>query len=695
VLVQHCFKCHSNDAPNVEGGLLLDSRDAARRGGDSGAAVVPGDAKSSLLLKALRHEGPEMPPEEKLPDDVIRDFEQWISSGAVDPRDTSPAPTEKSKIDFTAARQFWSFQTPTEHEPAPIKDAAKHGGWPRRRIDSFLLSAMESAGLEPNPLADPRTLLRRASFDLTGLPPTAEEVEAFVADPSQQAYEQAVDRLLASPQYGERLARLWLDVARFAEDQAHIVGDDRSLCYPNAYRYRDWVIRALNEDMPFTQFVRMQLAADLYEPENVDAQVALGFLGLGPKYYDRGSLAVKSDEWEDRVDIVGRGLLGLTVACARCHDHKFDPIGTEDYYALAGVFASTDMYNRPLDSTAEVNDRGQAKKPNQAMHIVRDAQPQDLNIFVRGNVENKGAVALRHFPRVLCTDEPPHFAQGSGRRELAEAIVSEQNPLTARVIVNRIWALTFGRPLVSTPSNFGTRGERPTHPELLDDLAVRFMKNGWSLKWLERELVLSAAYRQGSVADAAKLAADPENRWLARMNRRRLSVEEWRDALLAVTSRLDRQVGGPSIDPLDPEQKRRTIYSGVSRLELNRMLALFDYPDPNLHADRRLETTSPLQKLFVMNSPYMIRQADGLAEQVLAEPAVATGANGAAADPTTIEVVRIRSAYRRVFGRTPSDTELQLAMRYLTGSDATGDAGQRWKQYAQALLASNEFLFLD
>jgi hypothetical protein len=305
----------------------------------------------------------------------------------------------------------------------------------------------------------------------------------------------------------------------------------------------------------------------------------------------------------------------------------------------------------------------------------------------------------RRFLRVVCNNEPAPFTQGSGRRELAEAIVSEQNPLTARVIVNRIWGLNFGRPLVATPSNFGTRGERPTHPELLDDLAVRFMNNGWSLKWLEREIVLSAGYRQSSVADSAKLQADPDNRWLARMNRRRLSVEAWRDALLVAAGRLDRAVGGQSIDPLDPGQTRRTIYSSASRLELNRLLALFDYPDPNLHADRRLETTSPLQKLFVMNSGFIARQAEEVAKRLLSAGGGngADGAAGTSADPQTANSLRVEAAYRFVFGRRPADGEVQLALQYL--NDANGASTdlqqQKWQQYAQVLLASNEFLFLD
>jgi hypothetical protein len=511
VLVEHCYECHSSQSEKVKGKLLLDSREVARKGGESGAAILPGDPAGSLVLQALRYENFEMPPKGKLPAQTIADFEQWIKDGAVDPRDGSPSPpvAEPPAIDFAAARQFWSLRPPQPHGPPPVNDAA----WPRRTIDSFLLNRIEAAGLKPALPAGRAAWLRRVSLDLVGLPPAPEELSAFEADPSPDAAERVVDRLLASPHYGERSARLWLDLARYAEDQAHIVGKDESLTYPNAYLYRDWIIAALNGDLPYDRFVQLQLAADLLEGDDSPNSAALGLLGLGPKYYGRRSLQVMSDEWEDRVDIVGRGLLGLTVACARCHDHKFDPIGTEDYYALAGVFASTQMFNRPLVPGAEKADDeqkgnkdfengkkapGEAKDPRQAMHIVRDGQPTDLNLFIRGNVENQGPPVPRHFLRVLSPGELRSFASGSGRRELAEAITSPENPLTARVIVNRLWGLYFGRPLVATASNFGHMGEQPTHPELLDDLTLRFLESGWSLKWLTREIVSSAAYRQSS-----------------------------------------------------------------------------------------------------------------------------------------------------------------------------------------------------
>jgi hypothetical protein len=690
VLVEHCYKCHSASAEKLQGKLLLDSREAARKGGESGAAVVPGDPDGSLLLQALRFENFEMPPDGKLPDAVIANFEHWIKRGAADPRDGSgPVAALPAAIDFAKGRQFWSFQPPRAHALPQV--AA--GAWLRRNIDGFVLAPLERAGLAPASPADRRTWLRRVTFDLTGLPPTSEEVQAFVTDQAPDAAERLVDRLLASPRFGERASRLWLDLARYAEDQAHIVGKDQSLFYPNAYLYRDWLIGAFNRDMPYDEFVKLQLAADLIEGEDSPNLPALGLIGLGPKYYSRRSLQVMSDEWEDRVDIVGRGLLGLTVACARCHDHKFDPIGTEDYYALAGVFASTSMFNRPLTPDAakqedgDKNDTkefengkkvlGEAKDPKQAMHIVRDAEPKNLNIFIRGNVETKGPEVPRHFLRVLSGSEPPAYSSGSGRRELAEAIASADNPLAARVIVNRMWGLYFGKPLVASASNFGAHGERPTHPELLDDLAVRFVESGWSLKWLTREIVLSAAYRQSSTPTPAALAADPDNRLLGRMPRRRLSVEQWRDSILAATGRLDSAVGGPSIDPQLSDERRRTVYSRASRLELNKLLAMFDYPDPNVHADRRVETTTPLQKMFVLNSPFMVAQAAALAERLEREV-------------DSDDRARIERAYLLLYGRPATEEEVRLGLDYLATHRS-----DRWQQYAHVLLAANEMLYLD
>jgi hypothetical protein len=704
VLVKHCYRCHSAQSPKVRARLRLDTREGLRKGGDRGPAIVPGDPGASLLFKALRFEDLEMPPGGRLPQRVIEDFRTWIKQGAADPRQSPPTATVARTIDVAAGKRFWSFQSPHAHSVPPVR----RRDWPRKKIDHFILARLEQAGRTPSQPADRRTWARRVSFDLVGLPPAPEEVEAFVADPAPDAKEKLVERLLGSPAYGERWARMWLDVARYAEDQAHIVGNNRSLFYPNAYLYRDWIIRSLNTDLPYDRFVKLQLAADLIEPHDAANRVALGFLGLGPKYYARKSPAVMADEWEDRVDTVSRGLLGLTVACARCHDHKYDPIPTTDYYALAGVFASTRMFNAPLDDRQKKKGDGEASQPEKALHIVSEDTPTDLPVFIRGDVGSKGPVVRRHFLQVLCDGAPPLFHQGSGRLELAEAIASSHNPLTARVIVNRIWALNFGAPLVGTPSNFGALGERPSHPDLLDDLAVRFMESGWSLKWLHREIVLSATYGQSSrIADCGLRIADsknpttpnaatsssnpqsairnpqsidPDNRLLGRMNRRRLSFEAWRDAVLGAGGRLDRTLGGQSIAPEDPKERRRSVYSAVSRLELNHMLALFDFPDPNGHAGRRVETITPLQKLFVLNSPFMIAQATYLAERIRMETTTAD-------DRRCLE-----RTYRLLYGRPPTERESRLGLAFLESGD---DRAARWQQYAHVLLVANEMMFLD
>jgi hypothetical protein len=674
VLIEHCYECHARDADDIMGGLRLDNPDAMLRGGDSGAAVMPGEPDQSLLLAAIRYDGMEMPPSGPLGASIIRDFETWIESGATDPRQASSGdPVEAAQeIDWDAARQFWAFRPPVRQE---LPRSIEGDGWGAGRIDSFVLSRLDDAGLTPSAAADRRTLLRRLTFDLVGLPPTLAQMESFLADDRPGSRRRLVDRLLSTPQHAQRWARLWLDLARFAEDQAHKVGNNDSLTYPNAYLYRDWVVDALANDLPYDQFVRMQLAADLIAADDADAQVALGYLGLGPKYYRRSSPEVMADEWEDRVDTVARGLLGLTVACARCHDHKYDPIPTSDYYAMAGVFASTEMYNRPLDLDASDGGRD-TKKPQDAVHIVREGKPHDLNVMIRGDVNKAGPVAERAFLTVLSGDGTVRFDRGSGREQLADAIVDRSNPLTARVIVNRIWAELIGQPLVRTPSNFGRLGELPTHPELLDDLAVRFMDNGWSLKWLQREIVMSATYGQSSYIDMSKSSVDPQNELLWRMPRRRLSVEAYRDAVLTAAGRLDHRIGGPSLKPDDPESRRRTLYSEVSRMDLNPMLARFDFPDPNAHSPRRFETTTPLQKLFLLNSPFLVRQSEALAQRLESHGGSRRS--------------RIEYAYTVLFGRQPTESEC------LWGESFLADAGaERWEQYAQTLLISNEMFMID
>ncbi len=578
-------------------------------------------------------------------------------------------------IDWSKERQFWSFKAP-QAQPRP---AVKNSKWARQPVDYFILARLEQKKLSPSPEAERRTLIRRLTLDLTGLPPTPEEVAAFVADKRADACEQLVERLLVSPRFGERMASVWLPLARYAEDQAHQVGNDSTMFYANAFRYREWVMGAFNRDLPYDQFIQFQLAADKFPAAKPDDLAALGFLGLGPKYYNRGRIEVMADEWEDRVDTVTRATLGLTVACARCHDHKFEPITQRDYYALAGVFASVKMVNKTADGKV-VEGKVQADKmPADAVHMVEEGTAQNLSIFLRGTPEQKGAVAERSFLKVLSTGEPKPFADGSGRRELADAIASRENPLTARVLVNRVWGVLFSKPLVATPSNFGQSGMKTTHPELLDDLAVRFMSGGWSVKSLVRELVLSATYRQTSRDDVKKSAADVANESLWHMNRRRLSIEQWRDSVLAVTGELD-LAGGKSLELDDAKNLRRTVHARVSRLKLNDLLMQFDYPDANVHAEKRSATTTPTQKLFMLNSPFMLERAKALAERVTT-------------DASESDAASIQRAYQLLYGRSPESAETAAALAFLR-KPATGEV-TRWQQYAQALLMANEMLYVD
>lgn len=582
---------------------------------------------------------------------------------------------EPAPIDWQKARQHWSFVPPRVQSLPKVKDAA----WPRVRVDHFILARLEKESLTPSREAEKRTLIRRVTFDLTGLPPTPEEVRAFESDSRVDAYERLADGLLARRAFGERMASMWLNLARYAEDQAHQVGNDSSLSYPNAWRYRDWVIAAFNADVPYDAFIEKQLAVDLIEPKNRADLPALGFLGLGHKLYARSRLDVQTEEWAEQVDTVSQTFLGLTVACARCHDHKFDPITTRDYHAMAGVFASVQMVNLRPDGKDEDSKTLAEKMDPGTLHIVRDQSPRDLPVYERGDVESPGAVVPRGYLQVFSKGEPVKFQQGSGRAELARQIADPANPLTARVMVNRVWDMLFGRPLARTTSNFGATGDKPSHPELLDDLAARFVQHGWSVKQLIRELVLSATYRQSSQGSEANIQLDEANTNLWRMERRRLSIEQYRDAVLAVSDGLTRE-GGTSLEVDAAAHQKRTIYSKVSRRDLNKTLMLFDYPDANVHAARRSTSTTPTQKLFIMNSPFMITQARALARRL----------QKSAGDDTA----RIRQAYALLFSREPGADEITLAREFL--QQTSSDSGMNgWEQLAQALLATNEMLYVD
>ncbi len=857
VLVEHCYKCHSAEAEKskkIKAGLFLDSAAGVRKGGDSGPIVVAGDPEKSLLMHALRGEkdASTMPPKGKLPKAIVEDFATWIKMGAPDPRGGETAPGSGG-VDIEKGRAHWAFQNPKL--PAVPKVAGAN-----QPIDAFVRAKLAEKGLTPAAPADRRALGRRIAFDLIGLPPEPEELDAFVADKSPEAVAKLVDQLLKSPHYGERWGRHWLDVARYGEDQV------LSGSVPNGFRYRDWVIAAFNKDMPFDQFIRLQIAGDLVpesEGDILTRAAGAGLITLG-LLLDNGANKNplrEADELDDRIDTLTRGLLGLTVSCARCHDHKFDPIPTLDYYSLAGIFRRVGGKEVILATPEEVKayetafnlwaqeglvkskwhgeklriirekqvpdiarylaavrglleagvqsgkntdqpkiekaaaDAGIDKvflqqwvaffEPNNAKNVPealkawRKASPQDaprlatefqeavvaalattktqpapvkdkkpsseaelvrvilhdgngnapfaikgdgpakrltkedaqslavmekkiaelqkaippkyatvrtlsghgtsMNVYLRGNPATLGALAPPRFLQVLSAPDAATPAKFT-RLDLANAIGSKDNPLTARVIVNRVWSWHFGRGLVNTPSNFGTLGDRPSHPELLDWLAVQFMEHGWSLNWLHREIMKSATYQQASTAHAANEAKDGDNAYLWRANRRRLEIEPWRDSLLAVTGKLDRTVGGPSTDLADAKNVRRTVFGRVSRYKLDGLLGTFDFPNANVSAEKRNVTTVPQQQLVVLNSDFFVNHAKAFADRLKAFKT----------DPE-----RVAAAHRLAFGRNPTEAEQKLAADFLATPPDPGDKLTRLEQYAQAILASNEFLYVD
>ena len=893
LFVQHCHVCHG--LGRGHGGLNLESAQALRAGGESGPAVVPGNPDESRMLIAVRRLGElKMPPETPISDAEIEDLRKWIADGADWPPDAPSLsnPAEEASL-AERARSFWSFQ-PIANPPIPT---TRDRSWGRTSIDAFVLANLEAHDLSPAPDANRRALIRRATFDLIGLPPTPEEIEDFVADPSPDAFEKALDRLLASPRYGERWARYWLDVARYGEDQAHTF---EARLYPNAYLYRDWVVDAFNDDLPYDRFIIDQIAGDLIPHDDpYRGGIAVGYFALGPVYYSDAGCAAKAalDELDDRVDTLSRGFLGLTIACARCHDHKFDPISQQDYYALAGVFASSKYREFPLvenevvekfelgqrqvkeadeklkkskddalrkyrealaaktveamravwkrrfptpaaqDSNPPVGaanadmplepiverwdrwltsdagiaheeiaqwrelasraasvsetervklatqadsaaDRFQAKlrvclterqdierrksevkladaaggqdspkieelPPEKTAllaaifdgdgplalsfedsekflpevdrksletlqadlettrksappafpfaHSLTEGEIADMKLRIRGAPERSGDAVPRRAPTVLADGAGP-FAQGSGRLELAHSIASDRNPLTARVIVNRVWQRHFGRGLVATPSNFGAMGELPTDPELLDHLAHALIESGWSIKSLQRRIMTSSVYMQASEFDERKHGLDPGNRLLWRFPKRRLDIEAWRDSLLAVAGNLDSGMGGPSGDLASPEFHRRTLYGRVSRHNLDPLLRLFDFPDPNITSANRAETTAPLQQLFVLNGDFMIAQSKVFAERTRAGQAMAEN-----------QLDRVRRAFLLAYGREASPEEILWSVEFLTNPTSNGeqaaaapaDSDANWVQFAQVLLSVNEFCYLD
>jgi hypothetical protein len=893
VLVERCFGCHGPQ--KQRGGLRLDSRAGLLKGGDNGPVVELANLPASRLLKAIGYEDDDlqMPPKEqgKLPAEAIAALGKWIATGAFWPASESAA--DSSAEDKT----HWAFQPIRRREIPSVRDAA----WPRSPLDNFVLAKLEGQGMAPAPPADRVTLIRRATFDLVGLPPSEEEIAAFVADPAPDAFARVVDRLLDSPHYGERWGRYWLDVARYADTKGYVrLAEERRFLF--AFTYRDYVVRAFNEDLPYDRFVVEQLAADqLTLGDDKRPLAALGFLTLGRRFTSN-----KHDIIDDRIDVVARGLLGLTVTCARCHDHKYDPIPAADYYSLYGVFAtSEDPIALPLIETprtdaatqaferelatrrqavddyepkqhaalandlrarateyllkalegrappqqplphavgqirqivvdrwvefieragaddpvfgawhafaalkpdafeagaaaiiagwnvpngkpavelnaaiknrftaqppknmtdvaraygellVEVHQRWQnmvassvaagtgppermadpadeslrqvlyaadapplvdvqeafwqylydqpiqdeivrrrnavnqhlaetALGPRRAHSLVELPAPPEPRVFVRGDPTRPGKTVPRQFLEVLSHASRPTFAPASGRMELARAIVDRDNPLTARVAVNRVWARHCGFGLVRSPSNFGRRGQPPTHSELLDHLAARFMDEGWSIKKLHRWIMLSSVYQQSSHDRSDYAARDPENRLLWKMNRRRLDFEALRDAWLWTAGRLDRTLGGPSVRLDAPTANRRTLYGLVDRQELPGMFATFDFASPDSHSAERYTTTVPQQALFGMNGPSVIQWSRDFA---------------ARADVQSLADPRERAAHmiQLAWGRAASEREIDLSVKFIEreAADRPTDATGSWEALAQTLLVANEFTYVD
>ena len=713
LLAEKCFKCHGPDRQRSD--LRLDTADGFKKGGASGTPLVtPGRPDDSLLLRAVRHtDGVEkMPPDGKLTATQVADLATWVKAGA-------PFPAAVTKAPAADPAKHWAFR------PVVRPDVTK-GANP---IDTFVRARLAAAGLTSAPPAERRTLIRRATFDLTGLPPTPAEVEAFLKDTSPDAFVTVVDRLLASPAYGERWGRHWLDIARYADSN----GLDENVAHGTVWRYRDYVVRSLNTDKPYDQFLREQLAGDLLPAATPAARaeqlVATGFLSLGPKVLaEVDEKRMELDIVDEQIDTVGRTVLGLTLGCARCHDHKFDPIEQADYYGLAGVFVSTRTmehfkkvarwHENPIATPAEQKAKAEidagaaalkslpaltaalaAASPElpTAMGVV-DGTPTDVRVLRRGNHLTPADVVPRRFPLVLAGATQPALPKGqSGRLELAAWLTDARHPLTARVIVNRVWRWHFGKGLVRSVDNFGLTGDAPTHPELLDRLAADFTADGWSLKRLHRRIMLSATYRMSTAHDAKAATADPDNRLLWRANPRRLEAEAIRDSLLAVGGLLDRTAGGPALagvknrdylfdhtskDRTSYASDRRSLYLPVIRNNLYDVFQLFDAPDPAVPTGDRATTTVPTQALFFLNSDLAARAADALAGRVLAAPVLD--------DPG-----RVRLLFELAYARPPTATETARVLAAVAAFTGGADRRAAWAAVCQTVLAGNEFIHLN
>ena len=744
LLITHCYECHSEQSGEQQGGLLLDRESGWLDGGEMGKAVLPGELAGSLLMTAIRydHEDLQMPPEGPLPPETVKLFEKWIQMGAPGPADDL-GESEFSRLGdqdylLDKAKNHWAFQPVRATVPPTSSDAR----WNTTAIDRFVFRRLKEAGIKPSPIEHPETLARRLYFALTGLPPTYEEVQTFVDHfrvDARKAIGDHASRLIDSPSFGEHLGRMWLDVARYADTDSAYRPDTKSPYYfPFAFTYRDYVVDALNADKPFDEFVREQLAADLMGYTKEDPEIAaLGFLGIAP--HANRSEAEALDDW---IDVTSRGLMGVSVACARCHDHKFEPIPTSDYYSLRGVFASMQRFGsldekrhpqmtsyQPSEAQvadyeskraeieskmAEVegkkarnNNRSLSERirdtelaelltfhpgaPARAM-IVRDLpKPQRTYVLIRGDAASRGEEVPRRFLKVLDPEQTPFSQRTSGRLELAEKITSPDNPLTARLIVNRVWGFLMGSYLVDTPSDLGLQGSPPTHPELLDWLTDDFIRHDWSIKHLTKRIVSSQTFLQSSRHRGHASAEDSENRLLWRANRRHLSIEMLRDSVLSVSGQLDRTPRGRSA-PFWGEDytRRRAIYGFINRFNLDPTLRAFDFPTPMQTQPSRGESIVAQQALFTMNSPFVVDQCKAIV-------------GSTSFRQLNSDSEKTSHLFRAILQRDPVDVEterigrfLQLQTRYKSMSNQPPRfITSPWPQVAQSLMMSNEFQYFD
>lgn len=784
VLAESCYSCHSASSPKLRAGLRVDSRAHLLAGGVGGPALIPGDVDASMLIEAVRYDDPlfAMPPKKKLSDEAISNLERWVRMGAPWPSEpaleSSPGTPDADSptgnglnrdIDIKAGREFWSFRPLTTVTPPTPKDAS----WSLGPIDQFLRAAMEERGVEPVGDANDATWLRRVTFDLTGLPPTPEEIAAFESDRRPDRLETVVDRLLASRAYGERFGRHWLDVARYGESS----GKQTNVVYPQAWRYRDWVIDAIEADLPYDQFLKAQIAGDLLPADDADQRasnlIATGYLALGSKAHNtRDARQFKLDMVDEQIDAVSQGMLGLTISCARCHDHKFDPIPTEDYYSLAGIFMSSEtqfgtqrasgnnqassLIELPKDANvpngptmdarvrtllerargrsmagsgdemmgdkmaeamteaekrdaarrarvreaqakvvdsvlARFDDRGRALPSNRMAMGMAEGEPIDLAILERGELDRPSGVAKRGMPQVLTPLGGNKVSSGSGRRELAEWISSPENPLTARVWVNRVWHHMFGNGIVRTPDHFGAGGAAPDHPELLDWLSAEFIGGGWSTKSLVRSIALSHAYRLDSKNSVSGQKRDPDFVTLWRMPERRLEAEAIRDAMLSASGTLaaEAPTGSPSgtmegtlrrtevATFLTREAPVRSIYLAQLRGFTPDSIEAFDAPDPAFVTGAREITTVATQALFLMNDEMVLAQSDAFAMRILK---IKGG-----------ETKRIEAAFKLAYGRQPSSSEVRIVRAFLKDYAKAESVRAAWSAFAQSLFQSAEF----